>query len=132
VLAHHPAELERHPVDVGELQVGDAVADLGGELRGLRVALPVELRQPHEAGAPARRDLARGIIGAEEPVLAVVVERDQAGHPPRHLGVAGQRPVLGFRQFQAGSELYKRRRQRGRAERVKGDCRGGRIHPHKG
>ena len=31
VLTHVPAELERHPVGVGELQVGDAVFDFGGE-----------------------------------------------------------------------------------------------------
>ena len=31
MLAHEAAELERHPIGVGELQVGDAVADLVGQ-----------------------------------------------------------------------------------------------------
>ena len=40
MLAHEAAELERHAVGGGELQIGDAVADLGGQRCGLGEALP--------------------------------------------------------------------------------------------
>ncbi len=100
VLAHETAELERHPIGVGELQVGNVLGDLGGARGGLREALPVEGREPHEAGPAPRRDLGGRIVAGEEMRLVVGIERDQAGNPPRHADVPGQRPVLGERKLE--------------------------------
>ena len=66
VLAHEAAELERHAVAGGELQIGDAVDDRGGRLRGLAAARGEARREAHEARAPRRRDLLGRRVGAKE------------------------------------------------------------------
>src|SRR5262249_29448582 len=89
VLAHEPAVLERHPIGVGELQIGDAVGRLGGAADRFGKARIIERRQPLEAGAAARRDLLRRIVGAGKPALLLVVERH-----PRHDGSKKPGPVV--------------------------------------
>ncbi len=128
VLAHDAAILERHPIGVGELQIGDAIGRLGGAADRFGKARVIERRQPLEAGAAAPRDLLRRIVGTEEPALVVVVERHQRGHPPRHPGMAGQRPVLGLRKLEPPAQCHQRRCQRGSAKPVECQCRAGPFH----
>jgi hypothetical protein len=100
VFAHVAAELERHAVGAGELQVGQALARLCGQRRAARIARAVQLGEAAKAGAPPRLRFRRGAVGAEELLLAVGIAGDQPGQPPRHPGVAGERGMLGERQLQ--------------------------------
>ena len=94
VLAHEPAVLERHPIRGGELQVRDAGLHLARQLHRLGVTLPVDLGERQEAGPAPLGDFLRGVVGAEEARLVVLVERNQLGEEARYLRVAAQRRVL--------------------------------------
>ena len=120
VLAHDPAELERHPVGGRELQVGEAILDFRSQRTRLGEALLIELRQACEAGAPRGGYLVRRVVGAEELRFVELVERNQRRQPPRHARMPGQRPVLGLRQLQARSELGQRGAEDHRAEAIQG------------
>ena len=122
VLAHHAAVLERHAVGADELKVGDAVSNLGGEPCALGEAVTIELRELFKPGPAACNDLFRRIVGAEELLFVVVVERDQRRDAPRHAHMAGQRSVLGTRQFETGLELDPGNRQRGCTQCVECEC----------
>ncbi len=115
VPAHDAAELERHPVGVGELQVRDAVGDLSGALRGLGESHPIKLGEPVEAGAAAGRHLRGRVVAAEEPRLVVFVGGDQRRQAPRHPGMPGERGVFRLRKLEACFQFHQRRRQRGGA-----------------
>lgn len=114
-VAPHPvAELERHAVGGGELQIGQTRLDLGGELQRARIALPVQAREALEA-ATAR--ICRGLwcpVGAEEGVLAVAVERDEPREAPGEAGMARDRRVLRPGQCEPAPER-RQREQRGGA-----------------
>ena len=120
VAAHEPAVLERDAVSAGELQVRDAVRDLGGATGGLGEAPGVQLREPEEAGAAARGDLLRGVVGGEEARFVVLVERHQPGDPPGEPGMPGERPVLRPRQLEPALQPAEGRGQRGCADGVEG------------
>ena len=120
VAADEAAVLERDAVAGGELQVRDAVLDLGGAPGRLGEPRGVERREPHEARPAAPRDLLRRIVRREEARLVVLVERHQGGDPPAEPGMPGERRVLGPRQIEPVGQPADRRCQRRRAERVHG------------
>ena len=128
VLAHDAAVLERHPIGVGELQIGNAVGHRRGGFERLRKVLLEMRRQPHEAGPALRGDRLGRIVGAEEPRFVVFVERQERRHAPRHPGVSGQRSVLRLGQLQPLLELHQRGRQGGRAEPAECQCRAAPFH----
>ena len=66
MVAHKAAELERHPVGVGELQIGNAVPDLIGQLSSLGEPRRELRGEAHEARFAPGRDLFRRVVGAEE------------------------------------------------------------------
>src|SRR6476646_4429154 len=65
VFANMAAELERDPIDRGELQVGDSAADLGGRGTGAWEALAINRGEPRETTAPSAHDGVRRIVRAE-------------------------------------------------------------------
>jgi hypothetical protein len=69
---------EGHAVGIDELKVGDGAAHLVGKRDSIREALAVELGEAHEAGPTALSDFFMRVVRAEEPVLAVLVERSAA------------------------------------------------------
>ena len=77
------------------------VLDLGLERDGVGEAMLVVARQGLERHLPALGDLGRGAVGAEEAVLAELVEGDELGEAARDAGVAGKGGMLGARQLQA-------------------------------
>ena len=105
LLLDQPAVLERHAVGLGELQVGDAACRLRGERAALGEFLLEQRAEAEEAVLASSGDLPRRAIGAEEVVDFELITRDQLGDPARHLGMAGERAVLGTRQLDAGLDL---------------------------
>src|SRR5262249_55715650 len=101
-------------------------ACFGGASDRFGKASVIERRQPRETGATTRRNLLWRIVGAEKPVVVVVVERHQRGDPPRHPRMAAQRIVLGSRKLKPPLQTCQRRCQRGSAKPVKSQ---GRAHP---
>ena len=126
--AHEAAELERHPIGVGELQVRNAVTDRVGQSRGFGIAFREQGGEPHEAGLARRRDVVGRIVGAEEAALVVFVERHQGGDPARHPGMAGERAVLRLRQREAAFQLDQGCGERAGAKSVERESRVVRIH----
>ena len=125
LVAHPPAELERHTIGGGELQIRDDFAAPARHRHGARVTVAVQLRQPREAVAALSHHRLRRVIASEELLVTVLVERDQAGDASRPAHMAGERRVLGARQLQprpaANEQVAKRctarhhRRQRHQA-----------------
>ena len=122
------AELERHAIGVGELQIGDTVLDFGRRPRSLGIALAVMRAQPREGSLAPSSNLLRRIVDAEEVALVVFIERHQGRDPARHPRVTGQRAVLGLRQRQAALELDQGRGDRAGAKRIERECREAGIH----
>ena len=104
-LAHQPAELERHAIALGELQIGDEGRHLGGERQRAGKALPVERGEALEIGAALCRDLIRRAVGGKEARIVIAVEWHQRGDAARHARMAGERRVLRPRQLQARFEF---------------------------
>ena len=104
---HQPAVLEWHPVGFGELQVGDSCRGLHRHLPALGVPLAVEAGEAEEAVLALGGYIGRRAVGSEEIVDVEFVERDQARHQARHLGMSGQRTVLGPRQRQPRPQFGK-------------------------
>jgi hypothetical protein len=132
MLAHGAAVLERLAIGIGELQVGNAVACLGGQPARLRESLLIELCQPHEAAVPACCDLVRGAIGTEELVFVELVERNQGRDATPHSRVSGQRSVLGPGEIQARLRSCKPCDERRGAKRVQAESDKSRIHQARG
>ena len=84
MLAHQPAVLKRHPVGLGELQVGDVFRGLRRHLPALGVTVLVETGEPEEAVLALRGDISRRAVGAEEIVDIEFVMRHQ---PRDHLDI---------------------------------------------
>ncbi len=80
ILLHQPAVLERHPVRLGELQVGDAFGGFRRQRASPGVAVRIEAREPEEGVLALGGDVRRRAVGAEEIVNVELVVRDQ----PRH------------------------------------------------
>ena len=100
VLAHHAAELKRHAIARGELQVRHRRGDLAGERGTLGEALRVERCEAHERLAPLRSNFRRRIVRAEEARLVVLVMRDEPRDESRETRVPAERAVLGEREPQ--------------------------------
>jgi len=105
IFLHQAAVLERYPVCLGELQVGDAFGCLSRQRPALGIALGVELAEAEEGVLALGGDSSRRPVGAEEIVDVELVVREQPRYPLRHLGMAGQRPMLGARQRQTGRQF---------------------------
>ena len=128
MLAHQAAVLERHPVGFGELQVGDALGRLRGHLPALGVALLVEAGEPEEAVLALQRDVVGRAVGAEEIVDVEFVKRHQPRDHVGHLGMSGQRAVLGARQRQPRLQFGEDCRGASDRSGGQGENRKGRIH----
>jgi hypothetical protein len=116
--AHEAAVLERHPVRLRELDVGNGVDHLRGEFVRLAKALGIEGGKPLEAGASKRRHLLRRVVGAKEALFVVVVERYQRGDAARHARVAGQRGMLRPGELQPAPQRRQRRRSGSNADTI--------------
>src|SRR5262249_37463756 len=81
--AYEAAELERHPVGVSELKIGNAIHNCGGMPRRYGKAGLVDGREPHEPFAAPLADLLRRTVGAEKHHFVVFIERQQRCQPPR-------------------------------------------------
>jgi hypothetical protein len=66
VLAHEAAELKRHAVARGELQIGNAAHDVIRQIRGFAKAFRKGGGQTVEAIAPRRRNVLGRVVGAKE------------------------------------------------------------------
>jgi hypothetical protein len=121
VLAHHAAVLEGDPIAGRELEVGDAIADAGGQRHGSAEPVAVQRGEAIEAGAAALDDVLRRAVGVEEGVAVVLPERQLLGEALRDPGVTGQGPVLGTGQFEACAE----RRQCSDCGECEGESEGG-------
>jgi hypothetical protein len=114
-LAYGSAELERHPVASGELQVRKPLASLPGQRDGAgETLIPCRL-QPLEAGPPRRCDRVGRVVDTEEAVAGVIVERDLARDALGEPDMTGQARMLGAGQaeplaaFDDGGEAGARR-----------------------
>ena len=104
-LADLRAELERHAVAAGELQVGEALAQFLRRGDGVHEAGGVERGQAVEAGAALLRDRCRGIVGGKEARVVIVVKGDLARDALAPADMAGERAVLGATEPEAGAAL---------------------------
>ncbi len=111
IVPHDTAELKRHTVPRGELQIGNAVCCLGREICGLRKMRPIVICEPAESRPAARDHIVRGLIGSKERRLLVLVERNEGGQPSRDTRMPLERSVLGARQRKARSDFGKKRNQ---------------------
>lgn len=124
VCADLAAELERHPIGIGEFQIGNGLACLGGAPDRFGKAGFVERGKLGETVTPARGDVRRRAIGAEKAVLAILIKRHQSREPARDPGVTGKRFVLGLRQFKPLLQGRDRSRDRRGAQPIVGEtCR---------
>ena len=86
------------------------------------------LREAHETGLAAQRNVVRRVVGTEEAAFIVLVEGNQRGEPPRHAGVAGERTVLALGESKPPLQLDQRCRERACAKSVQRESRIPRIH----
>ncbi|MCY1546585.1 hypothetical protein D9M68_825880 [compost metagenome] len=101
MLTHLFAELERHAVPAGELQVWQPGAQLCGECQPLR-SLGVQLgREPMEGRLALGRHAGRCTVGREEAVFGVAVAGQPARQALGHERMPRQRAVLRPRQLDA-------------------------------
>ena len=92
---HIRAELKRHSIGSGELEVGDVTRSLCGLNDGSRMMpgkLPRQTEEPLSTGPFYR---VRSSIGAEHLFIPIGITGDPAGDPLGPSGVAGQRRMLG-------------------------------------
>ena len=101
VLADEAAELERHPVARRELQVGDLVLDFVGLPHSAGKPFPIEVGQAPESRPPLFANMCRGVVGAEKPLIVILVVGHQSREPACPPRVAGERTVLSARELQA-------------------------------
>ena len=101
-----PAELERHAVALGELQVGDVPGGFRGLLQRPLVSRAEQAREAVEFGAPPARDLGRGIVGAKEMRIVEGVVGHQGGDAARQARVAAQRAMLRARDGEPGAGFH--------------------------
>jgi hypothetical protein len=101
VPAHETAELEGHAIARCELEIGDFVLHFLGLADRLGEALRVKGGQAPEGCVALFGNVLRGSVRPEEVRLVVFVEGYEPGQAAAHLGVAGQRAMLGARELQA-------------------------------
>ncbi len=121
IVPHDTAELKRHAISRGELQIGDSLRGFRRDQRSLRKARPVDIREPAKSGPAARDDVIRRLIRPEEHRLLVLVERNERGEPARYAGMSLERPMLGTRQRKARSDFGKHGDQCRRTGGIQGD-----------
>lgn len=105
MLANETRELERHAVGFGEVEVGDCLSRLLRHRAALGIAIGVDAREAEEGFLALHHHIRRRAVAAEILVAFELVEREQLGHPARHLGVSGERAVLGAGQCDARFQL---------------------------
>jgi hypothetical protein len=116
-LAHHAAELERHAVHRGELQVRKALARSFRLCNGRGEAGLEGFGQPGEGGAAPVGNGRGRIVGGEEALVVIFVERNEARHTLAHAGVAHHPWMLGAGQLEPLAPLGQaQREERGAAE----------------
>ena len=116
--------LERHPVSVRELEVGNAFSGFRSAPDGFGKARLVKRREALKPGAPRFSYVRWCTVGAKEPRLIVFVEWYEGRKAPRHSRMTGERSMLGARQFEAPPQLHQRGCQRRAANPIERQCRG--------
>jgi hypothetical protein len=106
--AHEAAELIGNAVTAGELEIGDGVEDARCEGGVRRTARGESRRQAHEARSAGLGDTLGRVVHPKDPLLAILVVRDETGEAARHARMTGDRPVLGSRQLQPSPEFGQR------------------------
>ena len=104
LLAHIGAELERHAVAPGQLQVGQALARLRRQRQRARRTLAQAAGEPRETGPAPGLHLERRVIDAEEFILAIGIARQQPRDALGHARMPGQRGVLGARELESPAQ----------------------------
>ena len=122
VLAHHAAKLEWHAIAGRELQICDLPLHVLRKAGCHREALRIQRSELREAGTTRLCDLGRGVVGAEEPGLVVLIERHEPSHPARQARVACHRGVLGTGQLPAPQQPPAR--HGGSQGEGRGECKG--------
>ena len=97
---HQVSILERHAIGSGKLQVRQRLRRRGGASNGLGEPQPVNLRKLFKGRASPLRDVTRRAIGAEKSLRAVFIKRHEAGQAAGDARMAGERRMLGLRQFE--------------------------------
>src|SRR5262249_57018978 len=92
--------LEWHGIGSGKLEVRQRLRRRGGASNSLGKPHPVNLRKLFEGCASLLSDLTRRGIGAEKSLRAVFVKRHEAAQPAGDARMAGERRMLGLRQFE--------------------------------
>jgi hypothetical protein len=126
-LAQEPAVLERHPVKVGELQIGKALAGRGGRPNAFGKARAVERGEPRKARLAALDHIGRRVVRAEELPFVVMAGRDPGSDAARHARMSGQRPVLAARELKPALDGRDRTGHGGGPEPVERDVPSHRI-----
>ena len=120
VLAHMAAELKRHPITSGEIQIRDTIAYRPGQRDRLGVTRHEFGAQPFKGRLALRGNRGRGSIGTEELILAVLVIGHPFGRKPAHARMTGERSMLGTGQLKAGFHPWKNGGQCGRTKKIQG------------
>ena len=128
MFAHQPRVLERHPVGLGEFQVGNPRRRLRRHLAALGVTVLIDAGEPEEAVLALHGDVSRRAVGAKELVDIEFVMRHQPRDHFGHLGMSGQRAVFGARQRQPRLQFGEGRRGAGNRCGGQRQNRKGRIH----
>jgi hypothetical protein len=84
VIAHEAAVLERNPIGVGELKVGDVGPDLVRRPVSLSEPVLIELGKAHKSGAAAFYDFDWRIIRAKDAFGAVIIVGNERGQESRY------------------------------------------------
>ena len=127
IFLHQAAVLERHPIGPRELQVGYLRRGIRSHRAALGIALAIEPGEAEESVLAFGCDLRRRAIGAKETVDVEFVVRDQPRDGARHLGMPGQRPVLGAGQRNPRGQ-FRKSRGGSRRDGGEGENQSGRIH----
>jgi hypothetical protein len=118
VAAHEAAELKRHPIARGKVEVGYAAGQLRGLRRGFLETLGEQVRQSSETGAARGEHVGRRCVDCEELRLIVFIERHPCGEAARDARMTSQRAMLGARQLQPDLEFAQHQHPRQRGNRI--------------
>ena len=121
--AHEAAELKRHAISRGELQVGNAARGLGGECGGFGKTRPIKGREPQESGASARGNIIGRIVHAEKAIIIVFIKAHQRRKSPCRAGTPHERSDAYCCQATAAISSSRATPKCGRADAVRGQGR---------
>jgi len=114
------AELERHAVGAGELQVRKLASRGLGHRGTAGVAPGVQVRQARQAVLSALHHIGGGAVGRKEALGVVGAAGEPACQALGHARVAGQRRVLGHRKLQASACQRREHEEPGHGGRPRG------------